>query len=155
MQGVMLDTNVFNALVDNKISRVALSNHRLVATHVQIDELQATSDEDRRTRLKDLCFQIVEEFLLTSSAVWDVSRWDQAKWGDCIRYQRMFDRLVELDRKSGERIKPPNQERDVLIAETALCHDFMFASQDSNLITMILEEGGRVLSTTPPSPPNP
>lgn len=155
MRCMMLDTNVFNDLIDNRVSRDAFTDHRIIATHVQIDELQKTSDESRRCRMVELFSQIVEEFRPTSSAVWDVSRWDQANWGDSTRYQRMLTRLIELDKKSGKKIRPPNQQRDVLIAETSLYLGCTFVSRDSNLIAVVVEEGGRVLPTTPPSPPIP
>jgi hypothetical protein len=47
----MLDTNVFNHLIDGRIDMNRLQGRKLFATHVQIDEIRKTSDEARRNEL--------------------------------------------------------------------------------------------------------
>jgi hypothetical protein len=82
--GYMLDTNVFNDVVDGKIEPANLNGRRLIATHVQRDELNNTTDQKRRELLLAV-FEFVSADQLglvpTESALWGVSKWDAAKWG--------------------------------------------------------------------------
>src|SRR5436190_23273477 len=79
----VLDTNVINWLIDAKIDRAQLPNDGdFVATHIQIDEINRTSDEDRRARLFLTLTSIVGELLPTETTVLDTSRLDWCKLGD-------------------------------------------------------------------------
>jgi hypothetical protein len=100
----MLDTNVFNYVLDGKIDVADLQKYQLVATHVQRDELRNTKDDTRRESLLKIFEELTPDMesttnmvagisvagaacagsngvIRTESAVWGVSRWGGAKWG--------------------------------------------------------------------------
>lgn len=103
MPRYMLDTNVFNHVLDGKVDVSALAGKDLVATHIQRDELTNTKDQVRRAALLEVFNELTPDQAVTSSAVadisvadgaaasvggvvpsetaiWGVSRWGQAKW---------------------------------------------------------------------------
>ena len=47
----MLDTNVFNGVFDGKISITSCASLHLLATRIQIAELRATNNTERRENL--------------------------------------------------------------------------------------------------------
>jgi predicted nucleic acid-binding protein len=133
----MLDTNVFNRIIDEGLDPRAVLPHdcRLVGTHVQRDELEATPDATRRADLLQMFDEFVDEGVPTESAVWGVSRWDQAKWGSGMR-ERLHTALDELRRKR-------NNLQDSLIAETAIVRGCVLVSTDLNLVKVTREFGGQ------------
>lgn len=78
-KGYMLDTNVFNDVVDNKIAVEEFANLRICATHVQLDEFKKSKPE-RAAALMDTFDRIAPSPIVTSSAMWDVSKLDNASW---------------------------------------------------------------------------
>lgn len=67
----VVDTNVFNRLVDGRIELATLPfDAELVATHVQIDEINRTTDTERRAQLFLQFAKIAPELLPTESGVW-------------------------------------------------------------------------------------
>ena len=68
--------------------------------------------------------------LPTESAVFDVSRWDQAKWpaNDSV-FENMFASLEVRDKTSEKRHL--NRRRDILIAETAIRNGLILVSGDA------------------------
>jgi len=79
----MFDTNVFNHLVEGRISAEAIpSDWEAVATHLQWDEINATPDQcaekREQLRLKFKCYVTLQ--VPTESAAWGVSKWGEAKW---------------------------------------------------------------------------
>jgi hypothetical protein len=75
--------------------------------------------------------------------VWDVSKWDQCKSGDGKLFGRMIERLRELD---PTRKKSANQQRDILIAETAIKLGAILISGDENLRQVVAEFGGYAIA---------
>jgi hypothetical protein len=63
----MLDTNVFNDVLDGKISPEVFAGHRLFVIGVQIDEIQATKKIERRESLLAVFKDIAPTSLLASS----------------------------------------------------------------------------------------
>src|SRR5262249_4683846 len=137
MADYMLDTNVFDWLLDGKVSIDAFRGRRLLATHVQWDELEAAKKDypERAAALLSMFEKIDPKMHNTSSAFWGVSNWDQSSWSpeDGIG-QRMVDRLTQLDRKKRD---PNNQRRDVLIAHTAIKNEATLISDDGPLRQLI------------------
>ena len=130
--GYMLDTNLFNRVADDDVALGAFQGLRLYATHVQWDELNATKDIGRVAALRKAFELVGPKVVVTSSAVWDVSKWDQAGWGtEDGFFQRMLKRLRELDAETGKPHRDPNNPvRDVLIAETAIKNGLTVISGD-------------------------
>jgi predicted nucleic acid-binding protein len=140
MARIVLDTMVFNRLIDGRLSLAALERHEVFATHVQTDELMATPDEGRRTMLLASFAEVAPRSLPTASAVWGASLYGQAKWGDG---KALFEPMLKaLNAKNGAK---PNNQRDVLIAETAIENGCCLATDDVDLADVTLSHGGAVL----------
>jgi predicted nucleic acid-binding protein len=141
----MLDTNVFNRVLDGQISLSSIAGHRLLVTGIQRDELNKTKDDVRRTALL-VTFEVISpEMVLASSFAFGIegAGWGQANWNDgSDNFQRMRTRLRELDPKKKKLL---NQERDILIAETAIKIGATLVSDDRNLRQVVSEFGGRTI----------
>jgi len=141
-QAYMLDTNVFDRVLDGEISISSFGGHRLLVTDIQRDELSKTTDDVRRTALLATFEAISPEVGLASSFAFDIegAGFDQAYWNDgSEKFEKMRKRLRELDRNNK---KPLNQERDILIAETAIKNGVTLVSDDRNLRQVVSEFGG-------------
>lgn len=132
----VLDTNIFNWLIDGRIQPADLPvDGDYVATHVQIDELNKTGDADRRAMLFLKFAEIRPKVVPTESTVWDVSRWDQAKWGNGDVYQRLKAELDILNKAK------PNNIFDALIAEVAIVNGYTLLTADSDLAKTVDRHG--------------
>lgn len=160
MPRYMLDTNVFNHVLDGKVNIDTLQGKDLVATHVQRDELANTRDEARKAALLKIFGELTPDQAVTSSAVasilvaggaavsgggivstesavWGVSRWGQAKWGheDDI-FAGMRAELDALNKRKG------NNPQDILIAETAIRNHWVLITSDTDLFAVVTKYGG-------------
>jgi predicted nucleic acid-binding protein len=140
MKGMMFDTNIFNHIIDRSISidKLDETHGPVYVTHIQYDELQNTKDMKRKEKLQCIFTNIVEtgDSLMTESAVYDVSRYDAARYsGQDGIYSAIRGRLDELNTK-------PNNIQDALIAETAIMNDLLFVTDDQYLLTVTNEFGG-------------
>ncbi len=143
----MLDTTEFNAVAKGHIPLSTYAGFRVFATHVQLDELKNTVGEQKRARLISSFEAIGPETLPTETALWDISKWDEAKYSaEDGLFDRMLTRLIELDRRD----RGDNQKRDILIAETAIKNGLILLSGDHKLRTVTTEFGGRAVE--PPRP---
>ena len=62
MRGYMFDTNVFNHLLDGMTElSTFVERAKFYATHVQIDELKRTSNEDRKVALLRVFEEVTSE----------------------------------------------------------------------------------------------
>jgi hypothetical protein len=146
----LLDTNVFNALLDDEIPLSAFTDRCLFVTHVQLDELKNTQDVGRREKLLACFSGIAPNQLLTSGAIWDVSKWDEAEWPEDDLLERMRPVLESLDKKKRNRAKNNNnynQNADLLGAATAVRKQLTLVSNDCNLRTVVQQFGGRAIDT--------
>jgi hypothetical protein len=147
--GYMLDTTVFNGVLDGKISTASFAALRPLATGVQPSELRATGRPQRRADLVATFEEVNPAVALASSFAWGVegAGWDQACWNDGSgNFQKMLDRLRELDRKAKRKNRDPlNPVRDILIAETAIQNGATLVSDDPRLCQVVLESGGRAI----------
>ena len=139
----MLDTQVFDRVLDNDLPTDVLSNYNVYITHVQPDELERARG-DRKVKLLECLRRIEPTQLSTATSVWDDTPWDEGSWSDDVTYERMLARLKQLDNSNK---KFENQSRDVRIAETALKHGLTLVSDDTNLRTVMTEFGGKAIST--------
>lgn len=143
MIDAMLDTNVINRVLDanvdpNSLSRVA----RMFLTHVQINELQATRNEDRLTKLIAAVESIDHVRIATSVAVWGESEWGESEFGGGgdNRFELMLD---ALNIRNGSKA---NNARDILIGLTALARGYTLVTNDADLSAVVSEFGGAVIS---------
>lgn len=145
----MLDTTLFNHVLDGKISPSSLEGRRLLATGIQRDELAQTRDNTRRTKLLAMFQAVNPEVVPASSFAFDIegAGFDQACWNDgsgC--YDKMLARLQQLDPRSKN---AANQKRDILIAETAIKSGVTLVSGDANLRRVVTEFGGCAITDFP------
>lgn len=146
--GYMLDTNLFNDIADGKIRLSAFAGRRLFATHVQLDELNNTPDVERRGKIC-ASFQIAApDELITSGAIWDVSKWDRAKWPDDDLLDRMRTVLGELDKKASKKKTAYNQACDLLTAATAVKRGLVLVTNDQRLRIVVQQFGGQAIDVT-------
>jgi predicted nucleic acid-binding protein len=146
-EAYMLDTHVFDRVLDGRLSILSLKNRRLVITGIQRDELNRAK-EPRRTDLLATVELVDAETILASSFAWDIegAGFNQAFFNDGAgTFERMRARLQQLDRKNKKIL---NQERDILIAETAIKTGAILISDDRNLCQVVSEFGGRAIPTT-------
>jgi predicted nucleic acid-binding protein len=138
----MLDTNVFNHVLRDSVDVHTLRAGRaLFVTHIQLRELQATTNQTKRDQLRSVFREILPSQVPTESAIWDVSEWDECKWG---AEDGLFDHmLVALNRRN--RCKE-NNRLDILIAETALRNGFGLVTDDHDLAEVFREFHGHALS---------
>ena len=135
----VVDTNIINWLIDGTINSAALPcDGEFVATHIQIDEINRTSDEDRRARLFLALTATIRELSPAESAVMDISRFDWCKMGDGVIYASIKN---ELDAKNGGR---PSNIRDALIAEVAIVNGFTLLTADADLAEAAKNHKGAV-----------
>lgn len=141
----MLDTNVFNAVLDGRVFLASSLGHILLVTGIQRDELGATAKPGRRAALLAVYKEIRPTSLPASSFAFDIegAGFDQAHWNDGSgNFERMVARLRQLDHKSKS---ASNQMRDILIAETAIKNGATLVSGDSNLRQVVTEFGGNAI----------
>ncbi len=143
----MLDTNVFNGVLDGKALPASFANVRriLLVTGIQADELRATGKPERRAALLAVYEEIRPTSLPASSFAFDIegAGFDQAYWNDGSgNFEKMLARLRQLDPKNKS---TPNQVRDILIAETAIKNGATLVSGDSNLRQVVSEFGGNAI----------
>jgi len=142
----ILDTNVFNHVLDGKISPEELQGHELFATHVQRDELEQTNSSERRIKLLSVFKYVAPNLIPTKSAGWGVSRWGQCEWSDNDGvYEAILDRVKHLDEMSKKTKLPENQSRDALIAETAIKAGLTLVTNDKNLTIAAQGNGCQVV----------
>jgi predicted nucleic acid-binding protein len=144
-QTYMLDTNVFNDLLDQKISPSLFAGHDVISTGIQLDELKATQRDERRASLIKVFNGLAPVQTPASSFALDIegAGFGQAYWND--QTGRFEDMLASLQAKDGKD-KGKNQLRDILIAETAIKNGATLVTRDSNLRKVVAEFGGHVAS---------
>jgi predicted nucleic acid-binding protein len=160
----MLDTNVFNRILDGKASLELFGEYIIpYATHVQRDELEKTPDEKKREALLQIFHATITSSVETESFALDISRldeaklsedrmiptssfiWDVSKWGECTwsGAESLCSTLkAELDSLKVN----PNNAQDALIADTAIRGRYVLVTDDVNLTKVTKKHGGTCLS---------
>lgn len=128
MQKIILDTNQYDKLLNapetygRLLKLQSEGKLKLLTTHIQKDEILATSDIGKRGRLEVLLAHA--RLIGTRGAIFDVSRFDLARFGD------------EDDHALIEHIRGGAWERkseDALIAATAAKDANVFVTDDKPL----------------------
>lgn len=145
-QAFMLDTNVFNRVLDGIIQPPDKTGCRFLVTGVQADECRATLCPTRRAALLQTIEVISPELCSASSSCFGIegAGFGQAEWNDGSgRFDAMLARLNVLDKKQKTPAQHLNQIRDIVIAETALKLGATLVSDDGNLRQVLSEFGGK------------
>ena len=141
MNHYMFDTNIFNEILDQSIDLTSIEDASYYVTHVQLNEIQATKNEERRNQLLKTFHEVDKEAIATESAVYGISEWGNAKWGSAHGlYQPIVDRLGELNKKK------KNNTQDALIAETAIINNQILVTNDTDLQAVAGEFKGNVIN---------
>jgi hypothetical protein len=144
LNGYMLDTTEFNAVVKGELPISAVSGQRLFATHIQLDEINKTPCGQTRAQLRAAFKEVAPENLPTESFVLGVSRCGGAKLSaEFSAFKEMLARHKALDRAGKNRLM--NQTCDILIAETAIRNGLTLVSGDTNLRTVTVAFGGHAI----------
>ncbi|HEX7673766.1 MAG TPA: hypothetical protein VF412_06320 [Bdellovibrio sp.] len=140
---LMLDTNIFNRVLDGKINSNELTEAgQLFATHVQIRELKNTPDQERRDALVKV-FQKLP--LHDSPTLWILG---ETPLGSGILSDEKSGKLIsriqiELDSLK----KRDNNHLDSMISEVAIREKMVLVTDDNYLRQVVLKLGGAALST--------
>lgn len=129
MTKYILDTNVFNKLVDGtSLLNDLPSDAKFVATHIQIDEINKTKDGERRAQLFIKFTETAPTLVPTESFTIGMSRINQAK---ISKKDNLAQHIKsDLDILNGGK---SNNIQDALIAEVAAVHNFTLLTADYDL----------------------
>lgn len=137
--GIMLDTNIFNRVLDGQVCIDVFSKNSIYITHIQHDELEATNNALRRKQLLEIFHLIKKEKIPTESAIFDISRFDECKFSDGILCEQIKKELDAVEKK-------PNNIQDALIAETSIENNLILITTDRHLQEIVCRLNGRAMS---------
>lgn len=121
----MIDTCIFNFLLDGDYTINDLPTGKYYITHVQRDELDATADEMRRNDLKIQLNVTNSTKVVTSVALSGLAQSGESSCGDTMQFNTI---LTALDKR---KIKKNNQ-KDAVIGATAIENNFILITGDSD-----------------------
>lgn len=150
MTKYMLDTVIFNRLVDGCISLEHLPlDGRLVATDIQNLELKNTKDEQRRAKLLTKFDELTAD-LESNALLWGAMTWGRMHWQSEKANQIFICLQARRDSPSYRKRKAGSDEKDSLIAESALMHGCILLTCDPDLAEIVnqIAPGMAVLITT-------
>lgn len=125
----VLDTNIINWLIDGKIEKSAMpGDGEFVATPIQIDEINRTSDEERRGRL----------FLTLASSLSGLLQTETTAFGKRVIYTSIKNQLDGMNRGKA------SNSRDALIAEVTIAGSHTLLTADRDLAKVTGDHGGMV-----------
>jgi predicted nucleic acid-binding protein len=136
----VLDTNVFNQVLDDKFALSALSDAcGFVATKVQFCELEKTKKPPGRRAELLKVFDEIAPTLLAAAFSLDIpgAGLDEGEWSDDERIQKIRQELEAIKSK-------PNNWHDALIAGIALKYGYGLVTSDGPLAVVAERYGIRV-----------
>lgn len=135
ISGFMFDTNIFDEILDGKISMKALSKKfKYYVTHIQEDEILAIKKNTKRKKgLLMLFNKLNGESIPTETAVFGISKFGGCKFGGGIYFESI--------KKNN-----PKHIEDALIGETAILNSLILVTNDSCLASKVRLLGGEVIS---------
>lgn len=161
MNAYMFDTNIFNDILDDAIDMAPhLGKAKFYVTHIQLDEINKTPDEERKAKLLKVFEEVEslkiptesfvlgtsqldgaklsgESFVPTESAVYGTSKYGQAKYSqNNNKLEIIISMLDKLKKKE-------NNREDALIAETAIINNYTLVTHDRNLFKVVTELGAQ------------
>lgn len=138
MKRLVLDSNATDPLIDlpgalQYLQRAAAAaGIEILYTHVTVDENGDTPDPVRRARLLAALAGVGRK-VPTGGAVFDSSKWDEARW---------FDGTTVENIHQGS----PDDINDALIATTAVVEDAVLVTRDVKLTGRAERQGIRVIT---------
>lgn len=139
--GYMLDTNIFNRLVDGRLVISDLpSDDEFFATSIQIQELNATSNESRRTALTGKFSEVSPKIDLIKTSLWGYASYGESAWGAVGDHFEKIKTELDLLNKC-----KPNNPADALIGEVSLSNHHTLITTDKHLAEVVERHGGKVI----------
>ena len=136
---IMLDTNIFNRILDGQVCIDIFCKHPIYITHVQHDELEATKKDLRRKQLLEVFHLVEKKKIPTESGIFGVSRFGEAKFSDGKLYEQIKKELDAVEKKS-------NNVQDALIAETTIEKSLILITTDRALQEIVCKLNGKAMS---------
>jgi len=146
VMGFMLDTNIFNHILNENMQINLPPEFNYYITHIQFDELNSTRIEERKSKLLKIFKEIDKEEILTESATVGISRVGKSKISDNELFEKLLFELQKLDKENGKKKRWENQKRDILIAETCIKNNLILITNDKNLRTLTIEYNGQAVN---------
>lgn len=136
----LLDTNIFNQLVDGRISFADLpSDGPFLATYLQMQEIGNTKRQERREVLQSKFQEINPQTVAVETSLWGVTPYGEGKYGgDSDLFKSL---LVELDAKNNAK---KNNYADVLIAEVTIVNGHTLITADQDLADLVEGRNGKL-----------
>ncbi len=123
----VVDTNVFNWIADGRLSQVTFpSDAELLATPVQIDEINSTRNAERRAHLVRVFEKVSPQIVPTESGIYGASRLGEFKWSNGSRLQSLKSAL-------NDQLKKQNNIKDAQILEVAVANNYGLITADQAL----------------------
>ena len=141
----LLDTNIFNQLVDGRISLAELPNDsQLLATYLQMQEIGNTKRQERREELLRKFHEINPQTVPVETSLWGVTPFGEGKYGgDSDLFNSL---LVELDSKNNGK---KNNYADALIAEVTIVNSHTLITADQDLANLVESRDGKLRRFAP------
>jgi predicted nucleic acid-binding protein len=139
MKRYMLDTNVFDYILDNKINTDDIKKTgEYFTTNVQLSELANIPDDSLKESLLKIYTELDQKKLLLRSGVWiDELRWDDDQpWVD-----ELEDDFISLSDNSRRR-----SHMDAHIGAIAIIDELTVVTDDTGFISKCKREGINVLT---------
>ncbi len=132
----MIDTCIFNFLLDGNYTINDLPTGKYYITHIQRDELDVTADKIRRNDLKNQLNVTNSTKVVTSVALCGLAPSGESSCGDAKIFNSI---LVELDKRKKKR----NNYKDAVIGATAIENNFMLITGDSDFAEVMKDLCGQ------------
>lgn len=134
---VIFDSNIYDLVADGTLNIDLLSEKKddfeLYITHIQIDEINKCSDEDKRARLFLVKSKLSPIVIPTESSILGTSRFGEARFGD--------GKIIEEIRKGNLK-----HTEDALIGEVAIKNDYILVTEDGKLKNKVNSLNGTAMS---------
>lgn len=128
----MIDTCIFNHLLDGLYSTDDLPMGEYFITHIQQDELQATKNAERRNELLRTLHVVSPNSQATSVFVLGVSKLNQACIGNGKYYSQILSKLDSRKNKKSNR-------NDAIIGDTAINLGYTLITGDKDFYEVFIE----------------
>ena len=131
MNNYMLDTSAIGQIEAGDVSMDLLrtSTDQFYITHIQEDELAQAGDYAEP--LLEVVETVAATEVSTESMMWSISKWGASKWGSGKHLKTILEHMNEDD---------GNEAKDALIAETAICNNYILVTHDRELRDIVNEK---------------
>ena len=134
---IIFDSNIYDLIADGSLNINLLSGKKedfeFYITHIQTDEINKCSDEDKRARLFLFTTKLSPIVIPTESFISNKSRLGEARLGD--------SKILEEIRK--ENLK---HTEDALIGETAIKNNLLLVTEDVRLKNKVNSLNGKAIN---------